>query len=129
MDFSHFPEYLKESINQYESALKEAESGKFCSHIDCDFCNLQSDINAAELQELIFNAIGLKASVSSVMQCNKNCKYFFYSVSHIEKEQSFHSLACSDSIHFSACSFVSKNIKESKSSVAVLSYPTVNCSG
>lgn len=53
MDFSHFPEYLKESIRQYEDALKEAENGKFCSHIDCDFCNLQSDINAAELQELI----------------------------------------------------------------------------
>lgn len=45
------PVYLQESLMQMKSAWEKRESGEDYLHWDCDFCNLQSDINSAEVED------------------------------------------------------------------------------
>lgn len=47
------PAYLKESLNEYKKGLEKIARGEKYFRIDCDFCNLQNDINTAELSQLI----------------------------------------------------------------------------
>lgn len=42
------PEFLTASIKQMEAAWEKLDSGQQYLRWDCDFCNLQSDINIAE---------------------------------------------------------------------------------
>lgn len=53
MDIKYLPDFLKESIKQYTDALEKVARGEKYLHMDCDFCNLQSDINVAEVEQLI----------------------------------------------------------------------------
>lgn len=49
----NLPDYLKDSLAQYILGLDKVANGEKYFRIDCDFCNLQNDINTAELDELI----------------------------------------------------------------------------
>ncbi len=46
------PPYLTESIQKMVLAWKKKDAGEYCDW-DCDYCNLQSDINSAEVGNLI----------------------------------------------------------------------------
>ncbi len=43
------PAYLCDSLNKMKSAIKKIESGEEYLRYDCDYCELQSDINTAEV--------------------------------------------------------------------------------
>lgn len=47
------PEYLKGSIKKMKEAWRLIDSGEDYLHWDCDFCELQSDINTAEMSRII----------------------------------------------------------------------------
>ena len=47
------PAYLQESVNRMKDAWHLIDSGKMYSHWDCDYCELQSDINTAEMSGMI----------------------------------------------------------------------------
>ncbi len=47
------PEFLQESLEQMKSAWDKLDNGEDDLHWDCDFCNLQSDINSAEVEGMI----------------------------------------------------------------------------
>lgn len=47
------PSYLQESINKIKEAWRLLDSGKSYLHWDCDYCELQSDINTAEMSGMI----------------------------------------------------------------------------
>ena len=47
------PAFLQESIDTMKAAWEKVDSGEFYLHWDCDFCNLQSDINSAEVNQII----------------------------------------------------------------------------
>ena len=47
------PPFLKESIKEMQEAWEKLDRGEKYYHWDCDFCNLQSDINSAEVNLLI----------------------------------------------------------------------------
>ena len=47
------PEFLQASIQAMNEAWRKVDSGKEYLHWDCDYCNLQSDINSAEVNQLI----------------------------------------------------------------------------
>lgn len=47
------PEYLKESINKMKEAWRLIDNGKTYLRWDCDYCELQSDINTAEMSRII----------------------------------------------------------------------------
>lgn len=47
------PEFLEESIRQMEKAWEKIDNDISYTLWDADFCNLQSDINVAEVCELI----------------------------------------------------------------------------
>lgn len=47
------PSYLQESLIQMKEAWQRIDNGEDYLHWDCDFCNLQSDINSAEVEGLI----------------------------------------------------------------------------
>lgn len=47
------PSFLQESIQIMKSAWEKLDSGEEYLHWDCDFCNLQSDINNAEINQII----------------------------------------------------------------------------
>lgn len=47
------PEYLQESLRQMKEAWEKVDGGEDYLHWDCDFCNLQSDINSAEVEGMI----------------------------------------------------------------------------
>lgn len=47
------PEFLQDSIQAMESAWSKLDSGQEYYRWDCDYCNLQSDINSAEVNQLI----------------------------------------------------------------------------
>lgn len=49
---SALPFFLSKSIEQMEKAWKKHENGE-SSDWDCDFCELQSNINVAEVEQLI----------------------------------------------------------------------------
>ncbi len=43
------PRYLKVSLNKMKKAIELMDSGQKHLHYDCDYCELQSDINCAEV--------------------------------------------------------------------------------
>lgn len=47
------PNFLQESLTAMKSAWKKVDSGEEYIRLDCDYCNLQSDINSAEVNRLI----------------------------------------------------------------------------
>ena len=47
------PVFLQESINAMKAAWQKIDNGESYLHWDCDYCNLQSDINSAEVNQLI----------------------------------------------------------------------------
>lgn len=47
------PEFLQESLHAMIEAWKKIDAGEEYLHWDCDYCSLQSDINNAEVNQLI----------------------------------------------------------------------------
>ncbi len=47
------PPFLQESIRAMEQAWKRLDNGEKYLHWDCDYCELQSDINSAEVNQVI----------------------------------------------------------------------------
>lgn len=47
------PAFLQESVDAMKAAWEKVDGGEFYLHWDCDFCNLQSDINSAEVNQII----------------------------------------------------------------------------
>ena len=47
------PEFLQESIEQMKRAWNMLDRGEKYLHWDCDYCNLQADINNAEVNLII----------------------------------------------------------------------------
>lgn len=47
------PAFLQESLDAMKAAWKKVDSGEQYLRIDCDYCNLQSDINSAEVNGII----------------------------------------------------------------------------
>ena len=47
------PTYLQESINKMKEAWRLLDNGNTYLRWDCDYCELQSDINTAEVNHLI----------------------------------------------------------------------------
>lgn len=47
------PDWLVKSIKQLNDAWEKVDNGEECLSWDCDWCNLQSDINVAEVEQLI----------------------------------------------------------------------------
>lgn len=47
------PKFLQESLEQMKSAWEKLDNGEDYLRWDCDFCNLQSDINSAEVEGMI----------------------------------------------------------------------------
>ncbi len=47
------PEFLQESLEQMKAAWEKRDAGENYLRWDCDFCNLQSDINSAEVEGMI----------------------------------------------------------------------------
>ncbi len=47
------PEFLKESIKAMEDAWEKIDAGEKYWHWDADYCTLQSDINVAEVEQII----------------------------------------------------------------------------
>ena len=43
------PKYLQESLKKMKAAWNKVDNGEDYLHLDCDFCELQSDINTAEV--------------------------------------------------------------------------------
>ena len=44
----HLPKYLEESISEFNAGLRKMEEDKNYLHFDCDYCQLQANINCAE---------------------------------------------------------------------------------
>lgn len=47
------PTFLQESVQTMAEAWRKLDAGQEYLHWDCDFCSLQSDINSAEVNQLI----------------------------------------------------------------------------
>ena len=47
------PGYLQESLDNYKLALERVKRKEAYHQIDCDFCELQADINCAEVDQEI----------------------------------------------------------------------------
>ncbi len=47
------PDFLRESICAMQEAWDKLERGEEYLRWDCDFCNLQTDINVAEVEQII----------------------------------------------------------------------------
>lgn len=47
------PEFLRESIAAMAEAWRKLDAGEPYFRWDCDYCSLQSDINVAEVEQLI----------------------------------------------------------------------------
>lgn len=47
------PEFLQESIDVMKSAWEKIDNKVEYLHWDCDYCNLQTDINIAEVEQVI----------------------------------------------------------------------------
>lgn len=47
------PPILQESLEQMKTAWKRLDAGESYLNWDCDYCNLQSDINSAEVNGII----------------------------------------------------------------------------
>ena len=49
----NLPEFLASSLSVYKDALEKSQNGKQVSLMDCYYCELQSDINSAEVNNII----------------------------------------------------------------------------
>lgn len=49
----NLPEFLENSLSMYKDALKKQENGVVVTLMDCYYCELQSDINSAEVNNII----------------------------------------------------------------------------
>jgi len=47
------PAFLQESLQAMIEAWRKVDSGEKYLRWDCDYCNLQSDINSAEVNQMI----------------------------------------------------------------------------
>ena len=47
------PQFLKESLEAMKIAWRKIDSGEEYLRWDCDYCSLQSDINSAEVNQII----------------------------------------------------------------------------
>lgn len=47
------PNWLEESIEQMKAAWDKLDNGEVYVQWDCDWCSLQSDINVAEVEQMI----------------------------------------------------------------------------
>ncbi|MBE5968815.1 MAG: hypothetical protein E7242_01130 [Lachnospiraceae bacterium] len=47
------PSFLKESIDKFVEGKMKSEADKSYMQFDCDYCELQSDINVAEVEGII----------------------------------------------------------------------------
>jgi hypothetical protein len=47
------PPFLEESIQLMVQAWEKLDAGEKYLHWDCDYCNLQTDINIAEVEQII----------------------------------------------------------------------------
>lgn len=47
------PDFLRESIQAMKEAWKKLDAGQEYLRWDCDYCNLQSDINSAQVNQII----------------------------------------------------------------------------
>lgn len=47
------PDFLQESIHNMKAAWEKLDRGEEYMRWDCDYCSLQSDINNAEVNQLI----------------------------------------------------------------------------
>lgn len=47
------PPFLQESLNTMKSAWEKLDRGENYLRWDCDYCSLQSDINVAEVEQMI----------------------------------------------------------------------------
>ena len=47
------PPLLRESVDAMIAAWEKLDRGEVYLHWDCDFCNLQADINCAEVDQVI----------------------------------------------------------------------------
>ena len=47
------PDFLQESIQAMKEAWRKLDTGEEYLRWDCDYCNLQSDINSAEVNQII----------------------------------------------------------------------------
>lgn len=51
MEFLKLPPYLSESIQSFKIALEKIQNHEKYFHFDCDYCDLQNEINNAEVNE------------------------------------------------------------------------------
>ena len=49
----NLPKYLQASTKKMKAAWNKVDNGEDYLHLDCDFCELQSDINTAEVGSAI----------------------------------------------------------------------------
>lgn len=49
----NLPDFLKTSLSVYKAALEKEQNGEKVSLMDCYYCELQSDINSAEVNDII----------------------------------------------------------------------------
>ncbi len=47
------PAFLMDSLSNFKAAIEKQQSGVIVSLIDCYYCELQSDINSAEINNMI----------------------------------------------------------------------------
>lgn len=47
------PEFLQEAIEAMQSAWEKVDHGEEYLHWDCDYCELQTDINICEVEQII----------------------------------------------------------------------------
>jgi len=47
------PDFLRESVQAMKEAWKKLDAGQEYLRWDCDYCNLQSDINSAQVNQII----------------------------------------------------------------------------
>lgn len=47
------PAFLKESLSTYKDAMEKQQNGDVVTLMDCYYCELQSDINSAEINNII----------------------------------------------------------------------------
>lgn len=47
------PEFLLDSIKKMDNTWQKIDTGKECLHWDCDFCDLQTNLNNAEVNGII----------------------------------------------------------------------------
>ena len=50
---TNLPVYLQKSIKKMQNAWDKIDCGEAYSLLDCDYCELQSDINTAEVSDAI----------------------------------------------------------------------------